>query len=146
VVVDELLARGLSVRVLDYLAHRSAPSFFLAWAIHGSSWCAAMCANPRRAGAYCGTSAHSFISWRSSAIRSALVSLSSRRNQLDAKTALVDEAKAAGVDTVALERLQCRTIDPLSVPELTPVAWIAVLCNVKVPVVAAKRPVPPVIV
>jgi hypothetical protein len=29
-VVDELLARGLSVRVLDSLAHGSVPSFFLA--------------------------------------------------------------------------------------------------------------------
>jgi hypothetical protein len=37
-------------------------------------------------------------------------------------------------------------MDPLSVPELTPVAWIAVLCNVKVPVVWEKRPVPPVMV
>ena len=45
-----------------------------------------------------------------------------------------------------LERPQCRAMDPLSVPELTPVAWIAVLCNVKVPVVWAKRPVPPVMV
>src|ERR1044071_3994077 len=47
----------------------------------------------------------------------------------------VRAAHSSGPHTVSLERLQCRTIDPLSVPELTPVAWIAVLCNVKVPVV-----------
>jgi hypothetical protein len=53
---------------------------------------------------------------------------------------------AAAARAMSLERLQCRTMDPLSAPELTPVAWIAVLCNVKVPVVWAKRPVPPVMV
>jgi len=53
---------------------------------------------------------------------------------------------ATAARAVSLERFQCRTMDPLSVPELTPVAWIAVLCNVKVPVVWAKRPVPPVMV
>jgi hypothetical protein len=37
-------------------------------------------------------------------------------------------------------------MDPLSLPELTPVAWVTVLCSVKLPVVAAKRPVPPVMV
>ena len=42
-------------------------------------------------------------------------------------------------------RRQC-TMDPLSVPVLTPVAWFKVLCSVKVPVASAKRPVPPVIV
>jgi hypothetical protein len=55
-------------------------------------------------------------------------------------------ALAAAAPAVSIERLQCRTMDPLSVPELTPVAWIAVLCNVMVPVVWAKRPVPPVMV
>jgi hypothetical protein len=53
---------------------------------------------------------------------------------------------AAARTRCSLERLQCRTIDPLSVPLLAPVAWFAVLCNVNVPVVWAKRPVPPVIV
>jgi hypothetical protein len=52
----------------------------------------------------------------------------------------------SGPHAVSLARLQCRTIDPLSVPELTPVAWVAVLCSVKAPVVAAKRPLPPVMV
>lgn len=37
-------------------------------------------------------------------------------------------------------------MDPLSMPELTPVAWVTMLCSVKLPVVAAKRPVPPVMV
>jgi hypothetical protein len=52
----------------------------------------------------------------------------------------------SGPHAVSLERRQCRMMEPLSVPELTPVAWVTVLCSVKLPVVAAKRPVPPVMV
>ena len=34
---------------------------------------------------------------------------------------------SSGPHAVFTERLQCRTMDPLSVPLLTPVAWFAVL-------------------
>jgi hypothetical protein len=40
---------------------------------------------------------------------------------------------------------QC-TMDPPSVPVLTPVVWSRVLSSVKLPVAPAKRPVPPVMV
>jgi hypothetical protein len=58
----------------------------------------------------------------------------------------VRAVRGSGPHAVSLERRQCRTTDPLRLPELTPVAWVTVLCSVKLPVVAAKRPVPPVMV
>jgi nucleoside-diphosphate-sugar epimerase len=99
VVVDELLARGLSVRVLDSLAHGSVPSFFLAWGDPRFEFVRGDVRDPEA---------------RRSALRNvdAVVHLAAivgdpacaRQPELakeinyDATTALVDEAKAAGVE------------------------------------------------
>lgn len=99
VVVDELLARGYSVRVLDSLAHGSVPSLFLAWGDPRFEFVRGDVRDPdARRGALRNVEAVVHLAAIVGDPACARQPELARAVNYEATKALVDEAKAAGIE------------------------------------------------